>query len=217
MTLRTENEVVEQVSEFKFLGSYKTSNGDCTKEIKRRIGMAREKAAHLDNICRDRNISRKLKMHLIKSLIWSVFSYGVEGWTVKKSDENRIQAFEMWCWWRLLGVSWREHRTNDSILEELNIQRELLPRVKRLKFQYFGHVMRGSAGEMALTVMEGSMEGRRHRGAPRIQWKDNITNWSGQTLHQCKELVQDRLQWRRRIKDWSAPAAQPQVGGRHNR
>jgi hypothetical protein len=163
-----EGEQIEQVDHFKFLGSQKSSNGDCTPEIKRRIAMAREKAVRLDSIWHSRSISLQLKLRLMKALVWSVFLYGVESWTIKVSDRNRIMSFEMWCWRRILKVSWREHRTDDSILEELGLDRQLMARVAQLKFQYFGHVVRGSAGELAMVVLEGSVEGVRHRGAPRL-------------------------------------------------
>ena len=202
-------EEVEQVEAFKFLGSYKTANGDCTKEIKRRIGMAREKGAQLDNIWKDKNIHKNLKIRLMKALVWSIFLYGAESWTLKKSDYNRIAAFEMWCWRRIAGVTWRDHRTNDSVLQEIGVERELLGRVVRLKLAYFGHVARGSAGELALTVMDGDIEGRRHRGAPRKQWRDNITEWTGCTYQQCKRQAQDRRRWRSMVWMWSSSVVEP--------
>jgi len=98
-------------------------------------------------------------------MVWAVFLCGAEGWTIK-SDKNRIEALEMWCWRKMLGDSWREHRTNKSILDELDVERELMAKV--VKFgQYFGHVARGSAGQLALTVLEGSMEGTRFQGKPK--------------------------------------------------
>jgi len=99
----------------------------------------------------------------------AVFQYGVEEWTLKKSDRNRIEAFEMWCWRKMLSISWQGHRTNDSILTELGLERELMGRVAKLKLQYFGHITRGSAGQLALTVLEGIVEGLRHQGRPRRQ------------------------------------------------
>ena len=96
----------------------------------------------------------------MKSMVWAVFQYGVEGWTLKKSERNRIEAFEMWCWRKMLSISWQEHRTkttNDYILIELGLERELMGRMAKLKLQYFGHITRGSAGQLALTVLEGIM------------------------------------------------------------
>jgi len=119
----------EQVHNFKFLGSYKSADGDCTKEIKRRIALARQKAVVLASIWKGRNIKTATKVKVMKSMVWAVFQYGVEGWTLKKSDRNRIEAFEMWCWRKMLSISWQEHRTNDSVLTELGLERELMGRV----------------------------------------------------------------------------------------
>ena len=113
----------------------------------------------------------------MKSMVWAVFQYGVEGWTLKKTDRNRIEAFEMWCWRKMLNISWEEHRINDSILTELGLKRELIGRVAKLKLQYF--VTRESAGQLALTVLEGIMEGLRHQGRPRRQWIHDIEEWTG--------------------------------------
>jgi len=99
----------------------------------------------------------------MKSLVWPVFLYGAESWTIKRSDRDRINSLEIWCWHRLLGVSWREHRTNESILDEMGLKRGLMKSVARLKLQYFGHVVRGSACELSLTILEGAVNGTRHQ------------------------------------------------------
>ena len=145
----------------------------------------------------------------MKSMVWAVFQYGVEGWTLKKSDRNRIESFEMWCWRKMLGIYWKEHRTNISILEEIRLERGLMGKVARMKLQYFGHVTRGSAGNSALTVLEGSVDGLRHQGRPKRQWMDDIEEWSGCNYIQLslKEMSQDREQWRRKPTEWSSAAA----------
>ena len=121
----------------KFLGSYKSADVDCTNEIKkRRIVMARQKAVELTTIWNDKNVTSALKIRVMKSMVWAVFQYGVEGWTLKKSDRNRIESFGMWCWRKMLGISWKEHRTNISILEEIGLQRELMGKVARMKLLY---------------------------------------------------------------------------------
>ena len=123
--------------DFKFLGSYEPADGDCTKEIKRRIALARQKAVVLASIWKDRNIKTATKVKVVmKSMVWAVLKYGVEGWTLKKSDRNRIEAFEMWCWSKTVCISWQEHHTNDSVLTELDLER-----VAKLKLQYFGHIL----------------------------------------------------------------------------
>ena len=95
---------------------------------------------------KDKNVTSALKIGVTKSVVWAVFQYGVEGWTLKKSGRNRFESFEMWCWRKMLGISWKEHRTNISILEEIGLERELMGEVAPMKLQYFGHVTRGSAG-----------------------------------------------------------------------
>ena len=118
---------VRPVDEFlRAIGSYKSADGDCTKEIKRRIALARQEAVVLASIWKDRNIKTPTKVKMMKSMVWAVFQYGVDGWTLKKSDRNRIEAFEMWCWRKMLSFSWQEQRTNDSILTGLGLERELM-------------------------------------------------------------------------------------------
>jgi len=124
-------------------------------------------------------------------------------------QKYRIEALEMWCWRKMLGVSWRKHRTNKSILEELDVERELIAKVVKLKLQYFGHVARGSAGQLALTVLEGSMEGTRYQGKPRRQWFNDIEDWTGYKYIQLKEMSVDREQWMKKTREWSAAVANP--------
>ena len=112
----------------------------------------------------------------------------------------------------MLGISWKEHRTNIAILEEIGLERELMGKVARMKLQYFGHVTRGSAGNLALTVSEGSVDGLRHQGKPKRQWMDDIEEWSGCSYIQLKEMSQDREQWRRKTIEWSSA-----VANRHRR
>jgi len=113
----------------------------------------------------------------------------------------------MWCWRKMLNISWQEHRTNGSILTELGLERELMGRVAKLKLQYFGHITRESAVQLALTVLEGIMEGLRHQGRPRRQWIHDIEEWTGCEYIQLKEMSQDRAQWRRKISEWSSAVA----------
>ena len=112
----------------------------------------------------------------------------------------------------MLSILWQEHCTNDSILTELGLERELMGRVAKLKLQYFGHITRGSAGQFALTVLEGIMEWLRHQGRPRRQWIHDIEEWTCCEYIQLKEMSQDRAQWRRKISEWSSAIANPHRG-----
>jgi len=120
--------------------------------------------------------------------VWSVFLYRAESWTIKRSDRDRINSLEMWCWRRLLGVSWREHRTNESTLDEMGLEKGLMKSVARLKLQYFGHMVRGCTGELSLTILERAVNGTRHQGAPRMSWIHNVLTWSGKTYGLLKAL-----------------------------
>jgi len=115
-------------------------------------------------------------------------------------------------WRKILSISWQEHRTNDSILTELGLERELMGRLAKLKLQYFGHITRGSAGQLALTVLEGIMEGLRNQVRPRRQWIHDIEEWTGCEYIQLKEMLQDRAQWRRKISEWSSAVANSHRG-----
>ena len=112
----------------------------------------------------------------------------------------------------MLSISWQEHRTNDSILIELSLERELMGRVAKIKLQYFGHITRGSAGQLALTVLQGIMEGSWHQDRPRRQWIHDIEEWTGCEYIQLKEMSQDRAQWRRKISEWSSAVDNPHRG-----
>jgi hypothetical protein len=213
-SIQLEGVTLEQVEDFTFLGSVKAASGDCKKEIKRRIGMSRQAVVKLDTIWKDTNISTGLKLRLMRALVWAIFLYGVESWTLKKDDQQRIASFEMWCWRRMLGVSWREHRTDQSVLDQLGLQRELLARVVKLKLAYFGHVARGSAGDLPLVVMDGDVEGQRYVGRPHRKWLDNIREWTGCTYHQCKTMAQDRQRWREQVGMWSSAVIQPRPARR---
>ena len=195
-----DGEKVEQVESFKYLGSTKTTTAACSGDIKSRIAIAKRRMIELQDIWNDRNLSKDLKVRLVKALVWSALIYGAEAWTLFKSDENRIMAAEMWIWRRMLGVSWKEKRTNASILSELDVQKELLGKIMTLKLAYFGHIMRGSGSPLTLQIVEGMVEGKRKRGRQKKQWFDNIREWTGLSYMRAKRSAQNRSAWRRTIK-----------------
>ena len=136
-----DGETMETVSDFIFLGSKITADGDCSHDIKRHLLLGRKAMTNLDSIFKSRDITSPTKMHLVKAMVFPVVMYGCESWTVKKAEHRRIDAFELWCWRRLLRVPWTARRSNQSILKEISPEYSLEGLVLKLKLRYFGHLM----------------------------------------------------------------------------
>ena len=158
-----DGETVETVSDFIFWGSKITADGDCSHEIKRRLLLGREVMTNLDNIFKSRDITLPTKAHLVKAMVFPVVMYGCESWTAKKGECQRIDAFELWCWRRLLRVPWTERRSNQSILKEISPGCSAEGLMLKLKLQYFGHLLQ-RADSSEKTLMLGKIEGGRRRG-----------------------------------------------------
>ena len=152
---------METVSDFILRGSKITADGDCNHEIKRRLLLRRKVMTNLDSILQSRNITLLTKVCLVKAMVFPVVMYGCESWTIKKTEHRRTDAFELWCWRRLLRVPWTARRSNQSILKEISPEYSL--EGLKLKLQYFGHLMRRTYS-LGKTVMLGKIEGMRRRG-----------------------------------------------------
>ena len=154
---------METVTDLIFLVSKITADGDCSHEIKRCLVLGRKAMTNLDSMLKSRDITLPTKVHLVKAMIFPGVMYGCESWTVKKAECQRIDAFELWCWRRLLRVPWTTRRSNQSIVKEISSEYSLEGLMLKLKLQYFGHLMRRT-DLFGKTLMLGKIEGRRRRG-----------------------------------------------------
>ena len=190
---------VESVSKLNFLGSLISKDGSCSQEIRHRLATACSAMTNLSKIWTDRGITiaRTTKVRLVHALVFPIALYASETWTLNKADRNRIAAFEMWCWRRMLRIPWTMKRTNASILEEIGVSKWLLHTINIQMLSYFGHIARRKGNNLEKVTMQGMNEGKRRKRQSRSRWIDQIRSAIKLPLRNCYALADDHYLWPR--------------------
>ena len=189
-------ENVEVVESFTFLGTQIHRDGLSEKETSRRFGLGKAAMGGLTKIWKDRCITLETKVKLVKALVFPIVLYGAETWVLRKKERKKLDAFELWCWRKVLRVSWIERKTNEWVLNRINPEWTLESRVAKSALSYFGHVSRSEG--MEKDIMMGYVDGTRRRGRPRKRWIDTVKELTGTTIKNMVKAAEDRREWRKK-------------------
>lgn len=184
------------VQTYVYLGALISNNGGCVDEVKRRMAITRTAMEKLRKIWRNRNITKTTKVRLVRTLVFPIFLYAAETWTVRELEKGKIDALEMWCWRKMLGISWTDFRTNVSIIQELGITQRLSAVVQSRILTYFGHVSRRNNDSIERLVVQGKVEGVRSRGRSPMRWTDQVKSVVGNRVSDCARQSANRERWR---------------------
>lgn len=179
--ISVDGRILERVRQYKYLGTWVNEAWDSDQEIKSRIEVARGSFNKMRKVLCCRQINIKTRVRILLCYIWPIVLYGCEAWTLKEDTRRRIEAFEMWCYRRMLRISWIQKVTNDRVLDRVHMARKLIKTVKKRKIAYLGHVLRHRRYRILQLVMMGKIEGKRGRGRRKKSWMRNIREWTGIT------------------------------------
>jgi len=194
INMKVRGESLKQEEEFKYLGQCISSDGKCEKEIRKRIAIAKSSFNNMKDVLASRKIRLNTRKRVLNCYVMSTFLYSAETWTLSKESENRIEAFEMWCYRRMMRISYKDHISNEKVLEMVKEKRNLLKQIKKHKIQYFGHIIRAEGFQKQL--LEGKINGRRKRGRPRKSWTGDILQWTGSSYVELVQRAKSRRGWR---------------------
>ena len=185
------------------------------QDIKTRIAMTKQKMVQFNNTWKDRGIPVPLKLKMLKCLIWPVLLYGCEAWTLRKEEADKLRAAEMWLYRRLLRVSWKDKRTNESILTELSLERQIIHEIDRRRLRYIGHANRSTSTNLMSTVLMGKVVAKRRKGRPPINYIENVVKTSGLSgIQELMHLSRERETWRDLVTSHGAPNVDDGEGAR---
>jgi hypothetical protein len=197
VNIQINNEVIEPVQDFIFLGAKIDRSGESAPEIKRRITLGRTAMQGMEKMWKSKDISVETKVRLVNAIVFPTMTYGCESWMLRKAERRKVEAFELWCWRRMLRIPWTAMMTNKAVLDRVKPKTSLEGKITKQQLSYFGHVMR--ANSLETSVMLGKVSGKRRRGRQRTRWLDTITTTMNMPIAELKEAVKDRKAWRTTI------------------